>query len=170
MKHTLSRLFTALAVTAAMTGLGVPNAIADDRPATFATVNTVPSGDVEHHTQVLTALDRVEIGLVAHAYVTALSDGSADRAYRLMAPEVRDRYEDAKQFLAHARRIHKPLAFAKSLTLDGISTEGPRPVQTVYLRDRAGLQWLVAYGFDRDTDNKWRIVSCLITLAPGQLA
>ena len=127
----------------------------------------VPQQEVEPVLS-LNDTDRREISFITRAHVAALSSKNADILYRLAAPEIRSKFQNAGHMLKVYSLLQGPFTIAKDMRMDGLSIKNPKePIQYAYITDRKGRLWWAALVVKKAVDGTWHVRNCLIVPAPG---
>lgn len=119
--------------------------------------------------QVFQASELLEMRVLVHSYLWAISNKQADLLYLTAAETVISKYATPNAFLQRMQKVHRPVVNGSLVRFDGVSINDGVPVQSVYIKDERGLQWLASYFLTKQADGQWKIAGCLIVLAPGQI-
>ena len=113
--------------------------------------------------------DKLEIKAAVETFIWGLSNRQPSAVW-LIAPEAEQARIGSKDAVyGFFSRVHPPLAHAKSIVFDAISTDGNLPVINFYVIDTAGLQWRASFAMARNRAGHWKIIECQLTPAPGDL-
>ncbi len=128
----------------------------------------VPQQQEAQPVRPLNEADRREISFITRAHVAAMSSRNADILYRLAAPEIRSKFQDAGHMLKVYSVLQGPFTIAKDMRMDGLSVKNPQePIQYAYITDRKGRLWWAALLVKKAADGTWHVRNCLIVPAPG---
>ncbi|WP_306257107.1 DUF4864 domain-containing protein [Pararhizobium sp. IMCC21322] len=166
MRH-FSKLPKMLAVSL---GLLVAPAIAEQVESSASKVGTdhLVNVGLTASTQEFQASELLEMRVLVHSYLWAISNKQADLLYLTAAEAVISKYATPNAFLQRMQKVHRPVVNGSLVRFDGVSISDGVPVQSVYIKDERGLQWLASYFLTKQADGQWKIAGCLIVLAPGQ--
>ncbi len=113
--------------------------------------------------------DKLEIKAAVETFIWGLSNRQSSAVW-LIAPEIAQaRFGSEDAIYGFFSRIHPPLVQAKSIVFDSITTADNVPVINIYVTDTAGLQWRASFAMARDPAGGWKIMSCRLLPAPGDL-
>lgn len=118
--------------------------------------------------QAFQASELLEMRVLVHSYLWAISNKQADLLYLTAAETVISKYATPEALLQRMQKIHRPVVNGSLVRFDGVSIKGGVPVQSVYVKDERGLQWLASYFLTKQADGQWKIAGCVIVPAPGQ--
>lgn len=161
----------ALGVAAMSPAMALPDEV--DQGATSMTAAGTAkvetrAGSIDHVFR-MSLSDRLEIKAAVETFVWGLSNRQSSAVW-LIAPEVEQtKFGSEDAIYGFFSRVHPPLAHAKSIAFDSISTSNNLPVVNTYVTDSAGLQWQASFAMARDSTGAWKIVSCRLLAAPGDL-
>ena len=143
----MRKLFSAIAFWLALAGLSfVP---------TMATAK-VPAADAK------------AIQQVVQAQLNAFSKDNAELAFSLAAPEIKEMFGTADNFLQMVRTGYPAVYRPASVTFLQPEFDGKDAVQSVQLTDSQGNAWLATYKMQRQKDKSWRIAGCVVVAERGQ--
>lgn len=111
----------------------------------------------------------LEMRVLVHSYLWAISNKQADLLYLTAADTVISKYPTPGAFLQRMEKVHRPVVNGSLVQFDGVSLADGIPVQSVYIKDERGLQWLASYFLTKQADGHWKIAGCTIVPAPGQV-
>ncbi|MCT4657114.1 MAG: DUF4864 domain-containing protein [Cohaesibacter sp.] len=164
----MKRYFVSGALALAVLSAGVANAdqsIIKPPAQNIAIDKTLPAPAMKPLK--ISVIDKAIIAFVVRMHVGSLSQQKPDQFSKTFTQKTQDHFKSADQMLAFFSRRYFPVRHGKSFQLDTLSLSGDVPVQHGYLIDTKGLRWRVSYGLKDMGNKKWRIVSTVITLAPG---
>ncbi|MDH3195077.1 MAG: DUF4864 domain-containing protein [Hyphomicrobiales bacterium] len=180
----ISRLrISALAIVIALGVVAISPALAlpDQVDRTVTSLTAIGAADmpdtakvefragVVDHVFGISLSDRLEIKAAVETFVWGLSNRQSSAVW-LIAPEVEQtKFGSEEAIYGFFSRVHPPLAHAKSIAFDSISTSNNLPIVNIYVTDTAGLQWQASFALARDPAGNWKIVSCRLLPAPGDL-
>lgn len=118
--------------------------------------------------QLFQASELLEMRILVHSYLWAISNKQADLLYLTAAETVISKYATPGALLQRMQKIHRPVVNGSLERFDGVSIKDGVPVQSVYIKDERGLQWLASYFLTKQADGQWKIAGCVIVPAPGQ--
>lgn len=118
--------------------------------------------------QVFPQSELLEMRVLVHSYLWAISNKHADLLYMTAAETVTDKYASPSALLQRMQKVHRPVVNGSLVQFDGVSIREGVPVQSVYIKDERGLQWLASYFLTKQADGQWKIAGCVIVPAPGQ--
>ncbi len=117
----------------------------------------------------VSAADARAIREIVEAQLAAFAADDAGRAYSYAAPEIREMFGTAEQFMRMVRTnypvVYRPAAV---VFLAPVRAEG-QVVQSVHMTDDRGKLWLAVYRLDRQADLSWRIAGCVVQPSAGRL-
>lgn len=174
-----SAMATLIAVGFAVTGSAIALSNEIDQTTTNVTAigdtDITDTGDVEarvgivEHVLEISLSEKLEIKAAAETFVWGLSNRQSSAVW-LIAPAVEQaKFGSEDAILGFFSKVHAPLAHAKSIAFDSITITGNLPIINIYVTDTAGLQWRASFAMARDTAGDWKIVSCRLLPAPGDL-
>jgi hypothetical protein len=174
-----SALATVIALGIA--AIGPAMALSDDVDQPMTSVTAIGAADlpgatkfeakagVVDHAFKISLSDKLEIKAAAETFVWGLSNRQSSAVW-LFAPEVEQtKFGSEEAIYGFFSRTHPPLAHAKSIVFDSVTTSNNLPIANIYVTDTGGLQWRVSFAMARDTAGDWKIVSCRLLPAPGDL-
>lgn len=118
---------------------------------------------------VLTAAESQSIREVIRAQLDAFASDDADRAFSYAAPNIRQTFRTAENFITMVKNgypvVYRPasVTFLRPRTFDG------EVIQAVQLSDDDGKIWLAFYKMQRLPDNTWRVNGCELRRAEGSM-
>ena len=117
----------------------------------------------------LSELDRKSIRFVVKMHVASLSQQRADLFSLTLTDQTQHAFDTADQMLVFFSLRNIPILMAHRFRFEGLSLDGPVPVQHGYLIDKKGNAWRVSYGLQQLGDADWRIIFSVIEHAPGNM-
>lgn len=175
----ISALATVFALGFAV--IGPPIALSDEVERSVASATAIGAADmpgtanvegkvgVLDHVLEISLSDRLAIKAAVETFIWGLSNRQPSAVW-LIAPEAEQARIGSKDAVyGFFSRVHPPLAHAKSIVFDAISTDGNLPVINFYVIDTAGLQWRASFAMARNRAGHWKIIECQLTPAPGDL-
>jgi hypothetical protein len=106
----------------------------------------------------------------AATFVWGLSNGHARVVWHFATEEEQDAFGTEEQTYQAFVSAYPPLAYATEMTMEGVTYDGEMPVVALYVTDRLGLRWKASFGLWKDDASDWKVISCDIEPAPGELA
>jgi len=133
------------------------------------TTNVEAKAGLVDHVFEIGLSDKLEIKAAVETFIWGLSNRQS-RAVWLIAPEVEQaRFGSEDAVYAFFSRVHPPLVHARSIAFDSITTADNIPIADIYVTDTAGLQWRASFAMAREPAGGWKIASCRLLPAPGDL-
>ena len=125
-------------------------------------------GIVDHVSEIGLS-DKLEIKAAVETFIWGLSNRQSSAVW-LIAPEVEQaRFGSEDAVYAFFSKVHPPLVHARSIAFDSITSVNNMPNVNIYVTDTAGLQWRASFAMAREPAGGWKIVSCRLLQAPGDL-
>jgi hypothetical protein len=116
------------------------------------------------------AADWKAIKAAVGAQLDALRAADGERAFTFAAPGLRQRYGDARMFMAMVRHAYAPLLtavyteFLEGAFVDGLVVQ---PVRLIAADDTVQV---ALYTMERQPDGRWRIAGCMLAPSTVQAA
>ena len=143
----MRKLFPAIAFWLALAGLGfIPTTATAKVPVT----------------------DAKAIQQVVQAQLDAFSKDNAELAFSLAAPEIKEMFGTADNFLQMVRTGYPVVYRPASVTFLQPEFDAKDVMQSVQLTDGKGNAWLATYKMQRQKDKSWRIAGCVVVAERGQ--
>ena len=117
----------------------------------------------------LKAGERLGIRTAAETFIWGISNRQTGTVWHFVPATEQMRFGNERVAHAFFARIHPQIANAKSIFFDRISREGDRPVANIYITDKTGNLWLGSFGVAMNQFGAWKIISCRVVPAPGNL-
>ena len=114
------------------------------------------------------AADARAIQQVVQAQLNAFSKDNAELAFSLAAPEIKEMFGTADNFMQMVRTGYPVVYRPASVTFLQPEFAALEVVQSVQLTDSQGNAWLATYKMQRQKDKSWRIAGCVVVAERGQ--
>ena len=86
----------------------------------------------------------------------------ADDAFAQAAPNIQEKFRDAKTFLSMVKTAYPPVYRHHSVQFGEASRNGDEAHQSVTFVDVDNQVWNAVYLLNKQVDGKWRIVGCAV--------
>ncbi len=150
-------------------GQSVTGVIATSAASLPDAANVEARAGLVDHVYVISLSDKLQIKAAVETFVWGLSNRQSSAVW-LIAPEIEQTKFGSKDAVyGFFSRVHPPLVHAKSIVFDSITTAGNLPVVNIYVTDKAGLQWRASFAMALEPAGGWKIASCRLLPAPGDL-
>jgi len=104
--------------------------------------------------------------------IAAFSADDGERAFSFAAPDVRQKFGDAAQFMKMVRQSYGAVYRPISLKFQPANFPDPQSndvmLQAVEVTDANGGYWMATYQIERQTDGEWRIAGCALRRLIGR--
>ena len=117
--------------------------------------------------QTLSDADKSAFQSIITQQIEAFRVGDNSKAYSFASPRVQSKFRNAAIFGQMARKGYAPVTAPERYQFGRVSDELGGPTQHVDLTGPAGKSWVALYGFERQSDNTWRISGVVLIKVPG---
>ncbi len=104
--------------------------------------------------------------------IAAFSADDGERAFAFAAPEVRQKFGDAANFMKMVRQsygaVYRPISLKFQPASFPAGEDGGVMLQAVEVTDANGGYWVATYQIERQTDGEWRIAGCALRRLVGR--
>jgi hypothetical protein len=112
--------------------------------------------------------DARAIRTVIEAQLDAFRRDDSARAFSYAAPDIRETFGTAENFMAMVRTQYAVVYRPASVAFDDPVLADGQVVQPVRLTDAGGRAWLALYPMLREPGGAWRINGCYLSRRPGR--
>ncbi len=99
--------------------------------------------------------------------IEAFKVGDHATAYSLASPGVQSKFRNPVVFGQMARKGYAPVTAPQNYVFGRVSDKLGSPTQHVNLTGPAGQNWIALYGFEKQSDDSWRINGVVLIKVPG---
>ncbi len=104
--------------------------------------------------------DQQAIQEVITAQIAAFQQDDAEMAFSYASPGIRERFDDATEFLAMVKSGYAPVYRPKALRFLELVTAHGAPMQRVEVTDLRGQVQIAVYSMEKQLSGDWRINGC----------
>jgi chlorite dismutase len=105
---------------------------------------------------------------VIEAQLEAFRGDDAPRAFSYAAPEIRESFGTAENFMAMVREQYAVVYRPRSVSFEAPLQDGDEVVQPVRMTDASGSAWVALYPMVKQPDGTWRINGCQLARLPAR--
>lgn len=110
----------------------------------------------------VSAADRQSVQAVVQAQLDAFAADDAQGAFAFAAPNIRDMFGTADNFMAMVRQAYPVVYRPAALVFLAPQALETGLLQAVQMRDSSGKSWLAVYTLQRQPEANWLISSCVL--------
>ena len=118
----------------------------------------------------LTPADSRAVRGVVEAQLAAFAKDDAVKAFSFAAPNVRETFGTATNFMSMVRSGYPVVYRPASVTFLTAQLRDKQVVQRVQMNDADGEAWLAVYTLEKQKNKVWRITGCLVVENKGSVA
>ena len=103
---------------------------------------------------------------VVSEQIHAFEKGDAARAWTLAAPQIKDKFVSAADFIGMVRKNYGPIYRHRSVDFGPAARKGDEVGMLVTIVDEENEVWSALFMLAKQPDGQWRTSGCLLTKAP----
>jgi hypothetical protein len=121
------------------------------------------------HAKNLPAADEKSIRAVVEGQLAAFAKDDANKAFSFAAPNVRNTFGSAANFMSMVRSDYPVFYRPASVAFLKVEGKDGDVIQRVQMADASGEAWLAAYSLQKQKDNSWLITGCTVIKYKGRM-
>ncbi len=118
----------------------------------------------------LSPADAKTVRAVVEAQLAAFAKDDAVKAFSFAAPNVRETFGSATNFMSMVRSGYPVVYRPASVTFLTAELRDKQVVQRVQMNDFDGDAWLAIYTLEKQKNKAWRITGCVVVENKGSVA